>query len=95
MENQEAPKDLLDKVQAAKAIVTVHSLLGVGMFQFRHQDQLKQSMEFLTALHTQVLDECLLHPDCEKVQDLVDYKAEQERQAQLKELMDQAQSEEE
>ncbi len=74
-------QDLLDKVQAAKALVTAHSLLGVGMFQHRHQDALKQSIDFLTALHKQVLDEALQHPDADKVPDLAAYREEQELKA--------------
>lgn len=80
-------QDLLDKVQAAKALVTAHSLLGVGMFQFRHQEALKQSIEFLANLHKQVLDDALSHPEADKVADLVQYKAEKEAQAQLQQLL--------
>lgn len=84
MENQPVTpsQDLLDKVKAAKALTTTHSLLGVGMFQFRHQEQLKQSIEFLESLHKQVIAECLAHPDCDLVPDLFEYKMEQERQKQ-------------
>ena len=86
---QAAPvsQDLLDKVQATKAIVTIHSLLGVGMFQYRHNDQVKQSLDFLGNLHKQVLDDALSHPDADKVKDLVDYKAEKEAQEKLQELI--------
>jgi len=86
--SQEVSKDLLDKVQATKALVTVHSLLGVGMFQIRHQDQLKQSMDFITELHKQVLEECLLHPESDLVEDLVEFRKEKERQESLQKLMD-------
>lgn len=77
-------KDLLDKVQATKALVTAHSLLGVGMFQHRHSEALKQSIDFLQALHSQLLEECLAHPDADLIQELVDYKQEAEKQAKTK-----------
>lgn len=69
-------QDLQDKVQAAKALVTAHSLLGVGMFQHRHQEALTQSLQFLAALHKQILEECLAHPDADLIPDLVEYKKE-------------------
>lgn len=86
--NKIVSQDLLDKVQATKAIVTAHSLLGVGMFQHRHSEALKQSLDFLTALHKQILDECIVHPDADKVQELVDYRAEQKKQAELQALIE-------
>ena len=55
-------QDLIDKVKAAKALTTAHSLLGVGMFQHRHSEALAQSIKFLEELHKQVLTECLNHP---------------------------------
>lgn len=88
-------QDLLDKVQATKAIVTAHSLLGVGMFQHRHSESLKQSIEFLAALHKQILAECMLHPDSDLIPDLVEYKAEAKKQEELSKLIDAQQSEQE
>ena len=81
MENQEViviSQDLQDKLAAIKALVTAHSLLGVGMFQHRHQEALKESLKFLEALHKQVMEEALLHSDADKCQELVDYKAQKE-----------------
>lgn len=83
-------QDLQDKLKATKALVTAHSLLGVGMFQHRHTEQLNQSLQFLAELHKQILEECLFHPDADKVQELVDYKAEVQKQEQLKQLIEDA-----
>lgn len=80
-------QDLVNKVQAAKALVTAHSLLGVGMFQHRHNEAVTQSLDFLAALHKQILTECLEHPDAHLVQDLVDYAAEAKKQEELKKLL--------
>ena len=89
MENQSVTpsQDLLDKVKAAKALTTAHSLLGVGMFQFRHQEQLKQSLEFLELLHKQVIEECLQHVDCDLVPELVEYKAQQDEHEKMQEIL--------
>lgn len=67
-------QDLLDKVQAIKALVTAHSLLGVGLFQVCNHKQVEESLNFLMALHSQVMQEALAHPDADKIQELVDYK---------------------
>ncbi len=89
-----APADeLINKVQATKALVTAHNLLGVGMFQARNQEAVKQSLEFLAALHKQILEECLAHPDAHLVQDLVDYVEEAKKQEELQKLMAQAKQE--
>lgn len=91
-----APADeLINKVQATKALVTAHSLLGIGMFQARNQEAVKQSLDFLAALHKQILEECLNHPDAHLVQDLVDYAAEAKKQEELKQLLEQAKQEQE
>ena len=87
---KEAAQNLQDKVKAAKALVTAHSLLGVGMFQHRHSEALKQSIEFLAALHKQVLDECLNHPDSDLIPDLVEYKEAAKQQEQLKQIVEDA-----
>lgn len=81
------PQDLLQKVSATKAVATAHSLLGVGMFQHRHTEALQKSIDFLTSLHKQILEECLSHPDADKVPDLVEYKEEQRKQAELAKLV--------
>lgn len=83
-------QDLIDKVQATKALVTAHSLLGVGMFQHRHSEALSQSIDFLAALHKQVLDECLEHPDSDLIPDLVEYKEAAKQQEQLKQIVEDA-----
>ena len=80
-------QDLLDKVQATKALVTAHSLLGVGMFQARNHEAVTQSIEFLAALHKQILTDCLQHPDAHLVQDLVDYAEAAKKQEELQKLM--------
>jgi len=87
---KEAAQNLQDKVKAAKALDTAHSLLGVGMFQHRHSEALKQSIEFLAALHKQVLDECLNHPDSDLIPDLVEYKEAAKQQEQLKQIVEDA-----
>jgi len=66
-------QDLQEKLLAIKALVTAHSLLGVGMFQHRHQQALSESLKFLEALHLQVMEEALVHPDADKCQELVEY----------------------
>lgn len=89
-------QDLLDKVKATKAIVTAHSLLGVGMFQARNHDAVQQSIEFLGALHKQILSECLEHPDADLIQDLVDYREAVKKQEEFNKLVaEQAQSNQE
>lgn len=86
-------EELINKVQATKALVTAHSLLGIGMFQARNQEAVKQSLEFLAALHKQLLEECLNHPDAHLVQDLVDYAAEAKKQEELKKMLEQSKQE--
>jgi hypothetical protein len=86
-------QDLVDKVQATKALVTTHSLLGIGMFQHRHSEALQQSIDFLAALHKQILTECLKHPDANLVPDLVEY-AEQAKKQEEK-LVEDAKKEQE
>ena len=71
----EVSQDLQDKLSAIKALVTVHSLLGAGMFQVRNAKTVEDSIQFITALHQQVMEEALNHPDADKVQELIDYKA--------------------
>lgn len=91
MKKNKKSVDLPKQIQAAKALVSVHSLLSVGMFQHRHQDSLKQSLEFLSALHSQVLEECLSHPDADKYEDLVSYKKQLLAQAELNNSVQKAQ----
>ena len=81
MENQEVitiSQDLQDKLNAIEALVQTHTLLGLGTFQYRNHQALKSSLHFLESLHKQVMEEALAHPDADKVQSLVEYKAQQE-----------------
>lgn len=92
-ENQavtEIAPELTDKINALKAITTVHSLLGVGMFQHRHSEALSESIKFMEALHKQVMDEALLHPDSDKSAELVEFK----QQKAMEEILKQAKGQE-
>ena len=88
MENKEiaqtqVSQDLLDQVQSAKALVTVHSLLLVGTFQQKNMDALKQSIDFVAALHKQVLEASLKHEQADLLPELVEYKKQAQQTAQF------------
>lgn len=85
------PEELKDKLSAIKALVTVHSLLGVGMFQHRHTPQLTESLKFLESLHKQVMEEALQHPDADKAPELVEYKQQLVMEALQKSIKEQGQ----
>lgn len=66
----EVPKDLADKVGALKALATTHNLLQEASFRSSFLPAVQDSLSFLKILHQQMQDECLAHPDCDKVEDL-------------------------
>lgn len=66
----EIAKELIEKVQALRALATCHNLLDRGYFTHVQAVAVVQSLEFLKALHGQVKDECLSHADSDKVPEL-------------------------
>lgn len=67
---------LLQSVAALQGIATCHNLLDQGSFQYKYSQAIAQSLEFLKVLHSQVKDECLKHPDSDKIPELVALKAQ-------------------
>ena len=44
------------------------------MFQSRNHVQVMESIEFVSLLHKQLMEDALVHPDSDKVSELADYK---------------------
>lgn len=67
--------DLKEKLGALAAIVETNNLLNVGMFQVSNHMRVVRCGQFLNLLHSKLLDEAFVHPDSDRVPDLVQLKA--------------------
>ena len=59
---EEIPNDLQAMLGSLAALVTIHTLLQRGMFQFAENDAIASSIQYVEALHTQVMSEAKAHP---------------------------------
>lgn len=66
--------ELEKKIKALKALVLTWKLLEEGHFQKQHFEALCQTQEFLMALHKQLAEEALAHPDAMNSPELVELK---------------------
>lgn len=64
------PQDLQEKISALRAIALTHKLLNSGAFPVSAHDGVKLSIEFLTALHTQMMEEASKHPSSSLIPEL-------------------------
>jgi hypothetical protein len=66
----EIDPQLTTNVASLRAITTCHSLLNEGLFPRRAFEAIAGAQLFLETLHKQMTDECLAHPDADKIPDL-------------------------
>lgn len=52
---EEPRKELVDKVKSLKQIINIHDLLNQGTFQGFNNKRIAEGLDFLTALHKQLL----------------------------------------
>lgn len=71
----EIAKDLLENVGALRAIATIYSLLDRGMYNHNQAHLVQQSLEFVRALHKQVSETALAHPQADLIPELQQLKA--------------------
>lgn len=69
-EKPQVPKELQEKVAAVAALAQTHQLLNVGHFQVANSGRLVQSLQFITMLHAQMLNEAKSHPEALLVDEL-------------------------
>ena len=65
------PKDLQDKVNGLKTLVSVHDLLSTAKHEGFKSRRLEEAFAFIAALHRQLLDDVKAHPDADKVPGLL------------------------
>lgn len=65
--------ELQDKLRAIKALALVYELLCKGMHPVGSSDAIKQSLEFIKSLHTQILDDASKDQDAHLVPELVQH----------------------
>ncbi len=58
-------------LQGLRALTTVHDLLQKGAFPYGYRNALELGIAFIESLHTQSTEQALLHPEADKVADLV------------------------
>jgi hypothetical protein len=64
-------KDLQDKVKSLKALISIHDLLSTSKHEGFKSKRLEEAFAFITALHTQLLEDVKTHPDADKVPGLI------------------------
>ena len=77
---QEAPKveiapELLQQLQAIRALATAHNLLDKGLFSHEKAEAVRVSLDFLRSLHTQCVDTAIQHPQADLIPELASFKA--------------------
>lgn len=86
-ESQESPQtpstkptidqDLLNKVQALKALTATYNLLDRGSYPHNALVAVVESMKFVRSLHEQLLAEALAHPEASEVPELSKFKGQE------------------
>lgn len=66
--------ELEGKVRALAALAATHHHLGRAHHPLAVAAQVQECLEFLTILHSQLLEEALVHPDADKVEQLIEVK---------------------
>lgn len=64
-QNTTIPQELTDKVKALKQLINVHDLLNQGQFPGHANKRIAEGLEFIAALHKQLLGEINEHPEFE------------------------------
>ena len=62
-EVKQMPKDLEEKAKAVQAIANVYDLLNLGVFSGHLSQRNVEAQKFIAALHKQMLEELLAHPE--------------------------------
>ena len=70
-------KDLLDKVQCLRAIATCHNLIDKGLYPHNQAELVKQSIDFLRVLHSNLVTEVIVHPEADLVPEIKALKEDQ------------------
>jgi hypothetical protein len=65
-EKNNIPKDLQNKINALKALVSIHDLLSTAKYEGFKTKRLSDAFEFIESLHKQLLDDVSSHPDAQK-----------------------------
>jgi hypothetical protein len=60
------PKDLQDKINALKALVSINDLLATSKHEGYKSKRLEEAFAFIASLHSQLLADVKSHPDAEK-----------------------------
>lgn len=66
------PDDLNQKLQALKNVVNAHELLSLSSFPGSHAERIFVALQFLTALHDQLLKEARQHDSAHLVEGLLE-----------------------
>lgn len=67
----EISEEFSNTVKGLGALTTVHNLLQKGTFTYEYRYALDQSISFIESLHKQAIEAALVHPEADKVPELV------------------------
>lgn len=67
----EISEEFSNTLKGLGALTTIHNLLQKGTFTYDYRFALDQSISFIESLHKQSTDNALLHPEADKVPELV------------------------
>lgn len=73
---EEISQELQDKVKALKQIINCHDLLNQGQFSGFHNKRIGEGLEFLAALHKQMMDDVQADPQAHLIPELLQDKGE-------------------
>lgn len=74
--SHEPSKELKDKVSALKQIINCHDLLNQGQYPGFHNKRIAEGLEFLAALHKQMLEDVQADPQAHLIPELLQAKGE-------------------
>jgi hypothetical protein len=72
------PKDLQDKVNSLKVLISIHDLLSTSKHEGFKSKRLEEAFSFISALHTQLLEDVKAHPEANKIPGLIEQEAKGE-----------------